>query len=692
MNHASLPAAALAAAFSLASHAAAETRTGAAPLEEIIVTAAFRDDDLAGMPASVTVLDAATLREAGLQHLEDVLALVPNSNWSGESSRPRYLQLRGIGERSQYQGAPNPSVGFIVDDIDFSGIGMVATLFDMQQLEVLRGPQGTRYGANALAGLVYMRSRAPGEQFQFDTELTIAEDNARALGLAFGGPLDEAWSYRIAAQQWRSDGFRDNAFLSRSDTNRRDELTTRARLRYAPNDRFQADLTAMHVDLDNGYDAFAIDNSLVTQSDRPGRDAQRTRAASLRLDWLVGEGARLQSITAAADSDIETSFDGDWGNDAFWGEFGPYDFFASNLRGRRTLSQELRVLSEPGAELFAGRVAWLAGVYALSLREDNTGLDLFNGEVFRDLASDYKARNLAAYGEVDIALAERWTLQTGLRLERRRADYADTQGVDFEPRETMLGGSVSLAWQLQDNLHLYGALSRGYKAGGFNIGLGIPEERREFDTEYLWNIESGLKGSFLDGTLSTNVSLFYMLRREQQVSTSFQLDPTDPLTFVFFTDNAARGYNYGAEAEVAWSVSRDWSVFASLGLLSTRYREFVGGPQDREQAHAPGYQFAAGVSWRHPRGWFARLDVSGRDAFYFSDSHDQRSSAYELFNARVGWEDERWQLALWGRNLFSQEYAVRGFFFGNEPPDFIDTLYVRRGDPRQLGVTLRYGF
>ncbi|MCC5861843.1 MAG: TonB-dependent receptor [Gammaproteobacteria bacterium] len=400
----------------------------------------------------------------------------------------------------------------------------------------------------------------------------------------------------------------------------------------------------------------------------------------------------MQSITSAANSDIETSFDGDWGNDAFWGEFAPYDFFSRTERRRRTVSQELRLLSEPGSELFAGRAAWVFGVYGLSLKEDNDNLDLFNGEVFRELDSRYEARNLAAFGELDIALGDGWQLKTGLRVERRSAEYSDSAGIEFDPTETMLGGAVTLSWQANDTLSLYGAVSRGYKAGGFNIGLNIPEERRGFDTEYLWNIESGLRGRFLDGRLATNLSVFYMLRRDQQVSTSFQLDPTDPLTFIFFTDNAARGYNLGAEVDVTWQFTRDFALFATLGLLESKYREFPGGPVDREQAHAPSYQYAAGLDWRHPRGWFARLEVTGRDAFYFSDSHDQRSRAYDLVNARLGWENARWQVSAWGRNLGNQTYAVRGFFFGNEPPDFADTLYIRRGDPRHVGVTLRYGF
>ena len=114
------------------------------PLGEITVTATLREESLIDTPASISVLDRQTLADAGEQHFQDVIGLVPNLNWAAGSSRPRYFQLRGVGDLEQYQGAPNPSIGFLVDDIDFSGVGMVATLFDVDQIEVLRGPQGTR--------------------------------------------------------------------------------------------------------------------------------------------------------------------------------------------------------------------------------------------------------------------------------------------------------------------------------------------------------------------------------------------------------------------------------------------------------------------------------------------------------------------------------------------------------------------
>ena len=121
-------------------------------IEEVTVTATLREQSLIEAPVSITVLDETRLRDVGQQHFEDVLAAVPNLHWAGGTSRPRFFQIRGIGEREQWEGAPNPSVGFLIDDLDFSGIGMPATLFDVERIEVLRGPQGMRYGANALAG------------------------------------------------------------------------------------------------------------------------------------------------------------------------------------------------------------------------------------------------------------------------------------------------------------------------------------------------------------------------------------------------------------------------------------------------------------------------------------------------------------------------------------------------------------
>jgi outer membrane receptor protein involved in Fe transport len=664
-------------------------------LEEIVVTASLRPAALGDFPVSTTVLDAGVLEAAGLQHLQDVLGLVPNLSWAGGTSRPRYFQLRGVGELEQYQGAPNPSVGFLIDDIDFSGVGMPATTFDVQQVEVLRGPQGTRYGANALAGLINVRTRDPRPERELYTEVTAGDDGMLAAGLAAGGALGAAGprqgAWRIAVQQAESDGFRHNRYLDRDDTNGRDELTVRAKLALEPVEGWQVGVTLLHADLDNGFDAFAPDNSFDTLSDRPGQDAQRSSGVALRVAGEAGR-ATLRSTTAYADSDVVYSFDGDWGNDPYWGEYAPYDYFSRYDRERRTLSQDLRLVSTSTAS--DQGFGWLLGVYALRLDEDNLQRDEFAGELLRPLlATEYQAVNAAVYGESEWGFGDSLVLSAGLRLETRSADYDDSDGAAFSPRDTMAGGHLSLSGDFDASNGWYVTASRGYKAGGFNIGMFVPDDRREFEPEYLWNLEAGLRHASDDGSLSAEVAVFHMWRESQQVATSFQLDPGDPLSYVFYTDNAARGRNAGLEATIAWRPVTTLTLGATLGLLHTEYIGYQYGDRDldgREQAHAPGWQYSLSAEWNSARGWMARADLNGSDAFYFDASHDEQSDPYSLLNLKAGYVADRWSVFAWGRNVFDERYAVRGFYFGLEPPDFANKLYVQQGDPRQVGVTVTW--
>jgi outer membrane receptor protein involved in Fe transport len=284
-------------------------------------------------------------------------------------------------------------------------------------------------------------------------------------------------------------------------------------------------------------------------------------------------------------------------------------------------------------------------------------------------------------------------LSGGLRVETRSADYSDSDGAQFSPRDTMLGGHLSLAGDLGTRSDWYMTASRGYKAGGFNIGALVPDDRREFDPEYLWNLETGLRHASDDGSLVAEASLFYMWRESQQVATSFQLDPGDPLSYVFYTDNAARGRNAGLEASLTWRPVPVLVLGATVGLLHSEYLGYRYGDRDldgREQAHAPGYQYSLSAEWGTGRGWIVRADLSGSDAFYFDASHDQKSQPYTRLNLKAGYAGERWSVYAWGRNVRDERYAVRGFYFGLEPPDYASELYVQRGDPRQVGVTVTW--
>ncbi len=672
-------------------------------VEEIIVTADYRERAASELPAVISILDRQTINEAAVQHFEELIQLIPNLNWSGDGHRARYFQIRGVGELAQYQGAPNPSVGFLVDDIDFSGIGTIATLFDIDHIEVLRGPQSTRYGANALAGLIYMQSTDPGDSFEGKIQLTAGDDDAFSGGIAVGGPIGgKGAGYRLSAHHYQSNGFRSNPYLGKNDTNGRDETSLRGRFVWSAGDNWSFKLTGMFSDMDDGYDAFAIDNTLTVLSNNPGKDAQRSIGASFNIDWDGSSRFRITSVSSIAKSDIDFSFDADWGNDDAWAPV-LYDFVSLNDRARMTLNREIRIISKEAGRIFGGSTDWLAGLYINRLEEDlstiNQGEYFDPGFNFADslnerLDSEFEAISVAVFGQLEFNVSEAGRLSIGARFERREVDYFDSSGLSLAPSENMVGGEIVYTHKISNGVTGFATVSRGYKGGGFNLGF-VPPGRREFGAESMWNFETGLRASLADDHLLVSGSLFYNIRQDQQVETSFQLNPNDPASFVFFTDNAAKGRTVGLEADVRWQATDALELFANVGLLNAEFDEFVTPQVDlsgRDQAHAPNYTYALGGVYRHESGWFTRIDISGKDGFFFDVSHDQVSEPYSVTNARLGYETDDWVVQLWLRNAFDERFAVRGFFFGNEPPLFPPTLYIRQGDPRQIGVTFERSF
>jgi outer membrane receptor protein involved in Fe transport len=671
-------------------------------LDEVVVTASLRPTSVAQLPQSVTVLDAETLREAGVQHFEDVLGMIPDLNWAAGTSRPRFFQLRGIGEVEQYQGAPNPSVGFLIDDIDFSGVGMPATLFDVQQIQVLRGPQGTTYGANALAGLISVRTADPGTEFELHGEASGGTYDTRSAGIAIGDGMaggDAGW--RLVAQQYLSDGFRHDAYYDMNTTNGYDEGTLRGKLHWQINDALQADLTLMHVNINNGYDAWSIYNTFTTYSNQPGRDEQRSNGIALRLSDRIEGLGELRSVTSSAGSAILYSFDGDWGNDTLWGQYAPYDYFQSDNRYRHTFAEDLRLIGDDSRALF-GVLRWLAGVYALRLTETDRLVyqydDVYNGAGSSELDSRYGATNVALYGSLDADLGARSKLSAGLRVERRSADYQDSSDAATPfPQEIndMVGGNLSWMFDTGQGEHFYTTLARGYKGGGFNIGSQILSEQRGFAPETLWSLESGIKYARADDPLQLQTDIFYMRRQHMQVYLSEQLQQNNPLAYVFFTQNAADGENFGLESEGSYRLGEHWQLSGSAALLHTRYLGVSGvfeslGIDGRAQPFAPNYEASLALEYTTQSGWFARLDSHAIGSFYYYTSDAQASGSYHLENLRVGYRHDSWTASIWLRNLFNERYAQNGFYFGLIPPNYPNQAFLQLGDPRQVGLTISY--
>jgi outer membrane receptor protein involved in Fe transport len=660
----------------------------------LVITADYRTVSIDEATTSVSLLSEETLKDAAEQHLEEVVNLIPNINWAGGSSRPRYFQIRGIGELDGYEGAPNPSVAMIIDDIDFSSLGMLASLFDVSQVEVLRGPQSARYGANAIAGMINIRTRDPRQETELRSQLMLGDYDTSGAAVSVSGSLvdDNSVLGLVSINQYYNNGFRENPFLGRDDTNEKDELTLRAKLNWQASNQSQLKLTLINADFDNGYDAFALDNTYRVLSDKPGKDSQKTSAFAGRWDYS-GDSVDIAAIITQADVEAEQSFDGDWGNPEFWGDDGPYDFTSDNDRERTTNTQEVRLLSKPAS--MPGEMDWVAGIYRQDLAEDNQIVELFNGFEFRDFNSAYDAETIAIYAQGHWLLSETTDMSVSMRRERRDARYTDSNRLLFTPTDTMTGGDLSIRHSLSEHLGIWGSVSRGYKAGGFNLSLSVPDALRQYDPEYLWNYEIGLRGQSADNQFRWSVSLFEMDREDVQISTSQQADPNDPLTFIFLTDNAAQGNNRGLEMDASWQLNSDWSLSGSLGYLDTVISSYDSADQalvGREQAHAPNYMMALALSYQNEYGWFGRLEWNARDEFYYSFSHQQIAPSTRQVHFKAGYEMDNWSYYIWGRNLTDEYTTVRGFFFSNEPPFEEPKLYERLGDPRHIGVTIRYQY
>ncbi len=659
-------------------------------VQTLRVTGEFRETDLDSLPASLSVLGQAQLEQRNAQHLEQVLNMAPNLNFAAGTSRGRYFQMRGIGERSEFSEPLNASVGTLIDGVDFSGIAAVSTLYDVEQVEIFRGPQGTRYGATGLAGMINIVTNAPTDEFQAGVRTRVANYNSLGLAGFASGPLTDTLRVRIAAEQYRSDGFMKNDFLDREDTNDFDERTLRTRVLWEPTPEWRFDLSLGRIDVDNGYDAFSLDNNRRTLSDEPGHDKQLSDYAALRSTWQGSDQVQVQALMSFSDTEVDYGYDEDWTFEGF--HPAGYSSTDNYQRDQTRATAELRLLSGPEGRLFSDTTDWVAGIYwydqEVTLRRDYT----FLAEPF---LSDYSVRREAVFGQTESALSDRTGLTLGMRYERHRSRYSDSNDVRFSPQDDLFGAHVALDYLLDNQRLVYVSLARGYKVGGFNIDGDLDEDLRRFDPESLYNLEFGLKGGWLDDAVQGRFTLFHMWRDDAQLSTSeTRVRGDGSAEFIAYKGNTGSGSrNYGLEGELLWQPWAALDLSAALGLLRAEYGSYTNAQGDslrgRRQAHAPAYQFHLMGEYRFPGNFYTRLEVEGRDSFYFSDSHNEQSDAYELLHLTAGWRHDNWSLQIWARNLLDEDYPVRGFFFGNDPRDgYSPTNYVQLGEPRRIGLTV----
>jgi len=674
-------------------------------LEPVLVTSDLWASPLARIPASVSVFDDAALQAGTVRHFGDLADQIPNLTWTGGTSRPRYFQIRGIGENSQYEGeTPDSTVRFLVDDLDFTGLGTLGSTFDVRQVEVLRGPQAGAFGANAAGGVVRLLTNAPTPYWTGRVEASAGQDALREGGFAVGGSLTpqapEQFMVRLALHEHTSDGFRRNVTLNR-DANARDEFAARLRFTANPSAAWRWEGAFLLSEVNNGFDEFALDNNgRRTFSDQPGRDEQRSRAGSLRGTYTGFAGARLTAVSAVSRVKSVYSYDDDWTAASYQG-------FSDLRRDRTVFNQELRLDSAATRGALGAIDRWTLGAFYSNTEEGSAYTDTDPGNV-RGLRTKYEGATYALFSQGAHDFSARTRLVLGLRAERvdlngrgtktryRTARRAFDPEVSFRPSfaDTLIGGKLTLEHELDAHRLVFASVTRGYKAGGINIDARIspPSDPLTYGTETLWNYEAGIRGSWLDRRLTAELTVFRLERRDTQVRDSAGFGGN----YRFFTANGQHAHVAGLEASAAYAVTRELSLHGSLAQMESALGRFTltngntGG--GRRLANTPRYGYTVGPRYRHASGFFANAELVGRATQYDSNNQNEARRAFRLVNGNLGYTWGAWTVTLWGRNLGNTRYEKRVFFFGNADPDYIETRYEDRADPRQLGVSAAYRF
>lgn len=666
-------------------------------LERIVVTGDFQRESIQTLSASASLFSESEINQRGASFLDEMLGSTANVNFTSGASRGRYIQIRGVGLRSQFVDPINPSVGLVIDGINYSGLGGSSLLFDIDHVEIYRGPQGTRFGADGMAGMIQMESAQATADPSLKLQVGMGTYNSREAGLAASTGLTDDTSARVSYFRRKSDGYVDNLYLN-DETQQQDEQVARFKLNSQLTEHLNTELNLHYIDINNGYDAFTLDNSRNSVADEPGQDNQQSYAIGINNTYTGFDAFDVSLNLSAIDTELLYSFDEDWVcNDANEPQLcaaglHPWGYSSTDVytRDRDDQSANLQLNSKTGN--------WVAGVYY-----QNRDVDLEREYTWlaSPFASTYETSNVAVYGQVATPIGPKTTLITGLRVEQYQGDYTDSNGFIEETDDVMVGGKLALEYQVIDRTMIYASITRGYKAGGINSealakakdeGLNLDadffQQHTSFDPEYLWSGEFGVKGSSLDDKFTLRLAAFYMHRDNIQLK-AWQVENQQ---FTGYVDNASSGSNYGLEVEGSYQLTDDLFLTGSAGYLNTEIDDFVtqsGLNQDgREQAQSPKYQYAFSARYNFTNELYGMIGVEGKDDYYFSDSHNSQAPSSNLVNLSFGYEADMWAVRAWARNVFDEEVPTRGFEFGNNPLDGYEThTYVQLGEPRVAGVT-----
>jgi iron complex outermembrane receptor protein len=709
-------------------------------LEEIVVTARKRDEALLDVPVVVSAYNAQEVQSAGILRPQDFIALTPNMTMvQTQNQGTSFVVVRGISQARNSE----PSVAVLIDDVLMANPSQFnQELFDIESIEVLKGPQGALYGRNAIGGAVIIRTKEPGDEIE--GSLMAGYDSGPGYKARFGvgGPFggSETWKFQLSGSYLDTDGYIDNPFLNEEADPFKD-VSGRIKLLWEPSDRMAADLRLSFSQVDTQALYFNIteqvdDTSLPVRVNNPGENERDMMNASLKLDFDVGGGV-LTSITAY--DTLEELLTGDQFNFLPIPESVLFQFFGSDQVQHQWLdveavSQEIRYAS-PADE----RLRWILGAYAIATdRFISTGnvFDLGTGEVprvketplplfapqFTFLADSQDNLAWAVFGELSYDLTDRVEGSLALRYDRDERENTTETPQQFIPAplvcppppappiDCAFPGQVRDetwdAWQPKATLRFkpnedvttYLSYSRGFRSGGFNqtgVGTaGIVGVTDLFDEETADTYEAGVKARFRDGRVMTGASVYHT---KAEGSYFFVFDPN---TSTQNLGNLDEVQYQGLELEIQGQVGERLELYARGGWTDSEIKESGRDPADigNQAPLVSEYTVNLGAHLRMPLGagsyeFFLRPDfqIIG-DTWWYPDNFTKRDPV-EILNLRAGIESGNWSIVAWSKNLTDEEYNAEWspgpMFFPN--PGYTNN-FVFKAPPRTWGVDFTYRF
>ena len=658
-------------------------------IEEIIVTAQKREQNLNDVSVAVTVFTGDDIREQRLGQPVDLAAQTPNLNINETFGNSiTNVSIRGLG-LNDYAVNNNPAAGIYIDEVYLVSPAMLTfQLFDMERVEVLKGPQGTLYGRNTTAGAVKFISKKPTEEFEGYLSADYGRYDHFILEGAIGGQIAEGLTGRAAVQtSQRNDGFQLNRATG-DKVGEIDRSAWRALLNWQPSADLDVFLN-VHGGFDNSDTLLVkVDNALTPVDDgiadpfssSAGNDTlldNESYGASLAVNWHISEDLTLASVTGY--EDYERSHDEDRDGTVLVHLDG---LFLNNIE---QVSQELRLT------YVKDEYVLIAGVFygrdEVSTRDnfDASALLPLLGVPADAVGNEYnqEADSYAVFGHAEWQFHEDWKFIAGLRYTEEDKEFNDaftflsfgeTEVQVFAPISndysvSNLSGKAGIDYTGFENTLLYASFSRGFKSGNFQGQLTFnPADLQAFGKELVSAYEIGAKTQLLNNSLQFNISaFFYDYEGVQIYGPIFQHELLGPL---FGITNAGDAEVYGAEFDLLWRVAAGLDIRLGLGLLDTEITDsFVPNvAEGSDLPNSPDVNFNAGVKyqWNLTPSLVAdiMLDTSYKDDVSYdivNQPMETLEEGYWITNARAGISSAngRWGVHLWGRNITDEVYRTQ---------------------------------